>query len=83
MAQSGCWQAQAIKLSRAYFFRRYCGSGLVIQCLARFQLVFSRLRARRTLSSEIGTATMPCSKQTWATSSNVQVPRSLPNSWGL
>ncbi len=26
-----------------FFFNRYCGSGLVIQCLARFQLVFSRL----------------------------------------
>jgi hypothetical protein len=36
------------------FFTRYCRSGLVIQCLARFQLVLSRLRARRTLSSEIG-----------------------------
>ena len=36
------------------FFSWYCGSGLVIQCLARFQLVFKRLRARRTLSSEIG-----------------------------
>ncbi len=65
------------------FFSRYCGSGLVIQCLARFQLVFSRLRARRTLSSETGVAIMPCSKLTWAASSRVQVLRSLPKSCGL
>ena len=41
------------------FFSRYCGSGLVIQCLARFQLVPRRLRARRTLSSETGWAISP------------------------
>src|SRR5579863_2125743 len=64
------------------FFSRYCGSGLVIQCLARFQLVLSRLRARRTLSSDTGTAMMPCSKLTWAASSSVQVLRCLPNSLG-
>src|SRR5438270_13180094 len=62
------------------FFSRYCGSGLVIQCLARFQLVFRRLRARRTLSSETGVAIMPCSKLTWAASSRVQVLRSWPKS---
>src|SRR5579872_2211067 len=38
------------------FFCRYSGSGLVIQCLARFQLVLSRLRARRTLSVETSVA---------------------------
>jgi hypothetical protein len=65
------------------FFRRYGASGLVIQCLARFQLVFSCLRARRTLSSEIEAAMMPCSRQTWATSSSVQMPRFLPDSRGL
>ena len=43
------------------FFGWYSGSGLVIQCLARFQLVFKRLSARRTLSSEMGVAMMPCS----------------------
>src|SRR5260370_4866197 len=65
------------------FFSRYCGSGLVIQCLARFQLVFSRLSARRTLSSEISWAMIPCSKLTWAASSRVQVLRSWPKSRGL
>ncbi len=37
---------------RVRFFSRYWGSGLVIQCLARFQLVPKRLRARRTLATE-------------------------------
>jgi len=65
------------------FFCWYCGSGLVIQCLARFQLVFKRLSARRTLSSEMGVAMMPCSKLTWAANSKVHRPRSLPKSRGL
>src|SRR5260370_3389501 len=65
------------------FFCWYCGSGLVIQCLARFQLVFRRPSARRTLSSEMGVAMMPCSKLTWAANSRVQSPRSLPKSRGL
>src|SRR6266487_3783195 len=64
------------------FFRRYNGSGLVIQCLARFQVVLSRLRARRTLSSEIGVEIIPCSKLTWAANSKVQMRRSLPKSLG-
>src|SRR5947209_361827 len=65
------------------FFCWYCGSGLVIQCLARFQLVFKRLSARRTLSSEMGVVMMPCSKLTWAANSRVHRPRSLPKSRGL
>src|SRR6266700_3735550 len=65
------------------FFCWYNGSGLVIQCLARFQLVFKRPSARRTLSSEMGVAMMPCSKLTWAANSKVHSPRSLPKSRGL
>jgi hypothetical protein len=65
------------------FFSKDCGSGLVLQSLARFQLVLRRLRARRTRSSETGAEMIPCSKLTWAPSSRVQVPRSLPNSRGL
>src|SRR6266849_4604498 len=65
------------------FFCWYCGSGLVIQCLARFQLVFKRPSARRTLSSEMGVVMMPCSKLTWAANSRVHLPRSLPKSRGL
>src|SRR5260370_32021975 len=62
------------------FFSRYCGSGLVIQCLARFQVVVRRLRARRTLSLDTSVVMMPCSKLTWAASSNVQALRSLSKS---
>src|SRR6266849_8522745 len=65
------------------FFSRYCGSGLVIQCLARSQLVFSRLSARRTLSSETSWEMIPCSKLTRAANSRVQVLRSWPKSCGL
>lgn len=65
------------------FFSWYWGSGLVIQCLARFQLVPNRLRARRTLAMETWVGRIPCSKLTWAASSKVQVPRSLPKSRGL
>ncbi len=65
------------------FFCWYCRSGLVIQCLARFQLVFNRLSARRTLSSEMGVVMMPCSKLTWAARSRVHVPRALPKARGL
>ncbi len=42
------------------FFTRYCGSGLVIQCLARFQLLLSLLRARRILSPETNREVSPC-----------------------
>ncbi len=66
-----------------FFFSWYCGSGLVIQCLARFQLVFRRLRARRTLSLDTSLGMMPCSKLTWAASSKVHRLRSLPKSRGL
>src|SRR6266568_7308567 len=65
------------------FFCWYCGSGLVIQCLARFQLVFKRPRARRTLSSEMGVEMTPCSKLTWAANSRVHTPRFFPKSRGL
>src|SRR5581483_6074528 len=47
------------------FFRRYCGSGLVIQWLARFQLFPSLLNARRTLSPETRWGGSPCWKLIW------------------
>jgi hypothetical protein len=65
------------------FFNRYCGSGLVIQCLARFQLVPSRLRARRTLSSETSLGVKPCSKLTCAANSSVHRLVGLSKSRGL
>jgi hypothetical protein len=64
------------------FFCRYSESGLVIQCFARFQLIFKRLKTRRMLSSETSLVVNPCSKLTKATSSKVHWPRSLPNSCG-
>ena len=48
----------------SFFLSRYCGSGLLIQCLARFQLVFKDLSARRTLSSETSVGVIPRSKLT-------------------
>src|SRR5579875_451438 len=65
------------------FFWRSIGSGLVIQCLARFQLTPSRLRARRTLAPVMGAATNPCSKHSFAARGKLQRPRSRPNSRGL
>jgi hypothetical protein len=65
------------------FFTRYCGSGLVIQCLARFQLFPNRLRARRTLSPETGLGVSPCWKLIWAARDKVHTLVSRPKSWGL
>jgi hypothetical protein len=41
------------------FLSRHCGSVLVTQCLEHFLTVFSRLRARRTLLSEVGQRASP------------------------
>jgi hypothetical protein len=40
--------------------RASCGSGRVLQCCARCQLVFSRWRARRIVSSLIRRSVTPC-----------------------
>jgi hypothetical protein len=65
------------------FFCRDWGSGLVIQCWARFQLFAKRLRARRTLSPETCLAVSPCWKLIWAAKDNVHTLLSRPKSWGL
>src|SRR5262249_43812953 len=65
------------------FFSRYCGSGLVIQCLARFQLVPNRCRARRTLSPETRLGVSPRWKLTWAASGKVHQLVWWPKSRGL
>jgi hypothetical protein len=65
------------------FFSRYCGSGLVIQCLARFQFVPNRLRARRTLSPETRVGVSPWVKLTWAASGRVHKLVWWPKSRGL
>ena len=65
------------------FLSRYCGSGLVIQCLARFQFVPNRLRARRTLSPETRVGVIPRWKLTWAASGKVHTLVWWPQSRGL
>jgi hypothetical protein len=65
------------------FFSRYCGSGLVIQCLARFQLFPNLPRARRTLSPETRWGVSPCWKLIWAAKDKVHTLVSRPKSWGL
>ena len=64
------------------FFSRYWGSGLVIQCLARFQLFPNLLRARRTLSPEIRRGVSPCWKLILATKGNVHTLVVRPKSEG-
>jgi len=60
------------------FLRAYCGSGLVIQCFARFQDAPRRLMARRTVSSLSCRAVKPCAWQTWAARASVHSPGGLP-----
>src|SRR5262249_47077930 len=59
------------------FFRTYCGSGLVIQWRARFQLTPIRRRASRMVSSLTRAFVRPCAKQTSATRFNVHSERGL------
>ena len=65
------------------FFNRSWGSGLVIQCLARFQLFPNLLRARRTLSPETRRGVSPCWKLIWAVKDNVHTLVLRPKSRGL
>lgn len=62
------------------FFSRYCGSGLVIHCLARFQLFPSLLSARRTLSPETRWGVSPSWKLILAAKDNVHTLVSRPKS---
>jgi len=62
------------------FFNRYCGSGLLIHCLARFQLFPNRLRARRILSPETRRGVSPCWKLIWAARDKVHTLVSRPKS---
>jgi len=65
------------------FLRSYAGSGLVIQCLARFHETFKRFKASRTQSSLIKRGVIPSAKLTSAANSRVQTLVSLPKSRGL
>ena len=65
------------------FFRMYSGSGLVIQCLARFQETFMRLSAVLMQSSLTNRGVIPVAKLTSAANVRVHTLVSLPNSRGL
>src|SRR5215510_832643 len=56
---------------RAVFFRRYAGSGLVIQCLARCQRTPRRASARRMASPLIGRCVRPSAYATSAAKAKV------------
>src|SRR5947209_10061277 len=65
------------------FFSVYWGSGLVIQCLARFQLIFNRKSVWRMVSALTWMLVQPSSTHTSATNSKVHRPVGLPKSRGL
>src|SRR4051812_33894909 len=74
---------QADQAVAPVFLSAYCGSGRVIQVLARRQPSPSRLSASRTVSRLTRSAVIPCSAQTSAARARVQVERALPNCRGL
>src|SRR5262245_29965680 len=65
------------------FFRRYPGSGLVIQCLARFQPMPSRCSVARMVSPVTRVAVNPWAKLTSAAHSSVHRLLGLPKRRGL
>jgi len=65
------------------FFRRYAGSGLVSQGLARFQRTPSGARAARLVSSLTRRRVSPCSQLTSAASARVHRLVALPQARGL
>jgi len=65
------------------FFRTYSGSGLVIQCLARFQEMLERFRAMRMQSSLTNRGVIPVAKLTSAANCSVHKLVFFPNSRGL
>jgi hypothetical protein len=65
------------------FFNAYRGSGLVIQCLARFHATPIRLKARRIDSTLKAREVTPCSKQTSASRRSIHRLVGLPNERGL
>src|SRR5262249_40011215 len=71
------------ELVAPFFFRAYAGSGLVIQCLARFQFTRKRRRARRMVSSLTRRGVRPWAKLTSAAKASVQRLVGLPKVRGL
>src|SRR5436309_15066492 len=59
------------QLVAPFFFRAYAGSGLVIQCLGRFQATRKRRRAKRMVSSLTRRGVRPWAKLTSAPSASV------------
>src|SRR5262245_24048441 len=75
------WPAGAA--SHAVFFRAYVGSGLVSQCLARFQATPNRRRASQMVSALTSRGVSPWAKLTSAASASVQRLVGWPKVWGL
>src|SRR5207247_10188118 len=71
------------QLVAPFFFRAYAGSGVVIQCLARFQATRKRRRAKRMVSSLTRRGVRPWAKLTSAASESVHRVVSLSNVRGL
>src|SRR5262249_6944261 len=67
----------------SFFFRAYAGSGLLIQCLARFQRMPRRLSAERMASPDSGRGVQPWVWHSSATRSKVHRLVGLPNRRGL
>ena len=70
-------------LVASFFFRVYAGSGLVLQCLARFQATLNRRRATRMASSLTSRGVSPWAKLTSAASWRVHRLVGVPNVRGL
>src|SRR5215210_2135534 len=79
----GVASRQADQAVAPVFLSAYCGSGLVIQVLARRQPTPSRLSVSRMVSRLTRLAVTPCSTQTSAARASVQVERALPYWRGL
>src|SRR2546430_8378237 len=71
------------QLVAPFFFRAYAGSGLVIQCLARFQDTRKRRRASRMVASLTRRGVRPWAKLTSAASASVHRLVGWPNVRGL
>src|SRR5215475_760105 len=71
------------QLVAPFFFRTYAGSGLVIQCCARFHDTRMRRRATRMASSLTSRGVSPWVKLTSAASASVQRLVGLPKVRGL
>src|SRR5262245_3178582 len=79
----GLGMRQAHQAVPTIFFRRYAGSGLVIQCLARFQRTPSWAIAARMVSALTRRCVSPWSKLTSAASARVHTLVAWPKTRGL